>query len=111
VGMKTRFLVAVTGAVVLALAGCSGGSSNSNSSTNTAANSSSPVTQPEIYAQQKMDMASLNQAVEQYHAAEGKYPDNLQELAPSYIARIPDAPPGYKINYDAGSGVVSLARQ
>jgi ABC-type glycerol-3-phosphate transport system substrate-binding protein len=102
----------VAGAMVLALAGCSGGSSNSNSSTtNTAANSSSPVTQPEIYAQQKMDMASLNQAVEQYHAAEGHYPDNLQELAPSYIARIPDAPPGYAINYDANSGAVSLARQ
>ncbi|HTV40036.1 MAG TPA: hypothetical protein VMF08_05650 [Candidatus Sulfotelmatobacter sp.] len=110
--MKSRFLVAVAGSMVFALAGCSGGSSNSNApTTNTAASSSSPVTQPEIYAQQKMDMATLNQAVQQYHAAEGKYPDSLQDLAPTYIARVPDAPPGYTIKYDANSGAVSLARQ
>lgn len=110
--MKTRFLVLVTGAIVFALAGCSGGSSNSNApTTNTAANSSSPVTQPEIYAQGKMDMASLNDAIEQYHASEGKYPDSLQDLKPLYIAKIPEAPAGYKINYDSGSGAVSLAKQ
>ena len=69
------------------------------------------MVQPEIYAQKKMDLATLNQAVQQYHAAEGQYPDNLQALAPTYIAKIPDAPPGYKIDYDASSGAVSLAHQ
>ena len=107
--MKTRLCFAVAGAMVLALAGCTGGSSNSNSpATNTSASSSSPIVQPEIYAQKKMDLASLNQAVQQYHAAEGHYPDNLQDLAPNYIEKIPQAPDGYKFDYDANSGTVSL---
>lgn len=98
--------------MVLALAGCTGGSSNSNPpATNTSASSSSPVIQPEIYAQKKMDLASLNQAVQQYHATEGHYPDNLQELAPNYIEKVPEAPAGYKIDYDANSGAVSMDKQ
>jgi hypothetical protein len=98
--------------MVLALAGCTGGSSNSNASaTNTSANSSSPAAMPQVYAQKKMDLASLNQAVQQYHAAEGHYPDNLQELAPNYIEKVPDAPEGYKFDYDANSGTVNLVQQ
>lgn len=110
--MKTRYLVSVAGALVLALAGCSGGSSNSNSpATNTSANNSSPVVQPEIYAQKKMDLASLNQAVQQYNSAEGHYPKDLQELAPTYIEKVPAAPAGYTFNYDANSGTVTLVKQ
>jgi hypothetical protein len=110
--MKTRLLVTIAGAMVLTLAGCTGGSSNSNPpATNTSASSSSPVIQPEIYAQKKMDLASLNQAVQQYHATEGHYPDNLQELAPNYIEKVPEAPAGYTFSYDANSGAVNLDKQ
>ena len=110
--MKTRFAFIVGGAMALALAGCTGGSSNSNSpATNSSADSSSPVVQPEIYAQKKMDLASLNQAVQQYRAAEGHNPDNLQELAPNYIEKVPEAPAGYKFDYDANSGTVNLDKQ
>lgn len=110
--MKTRFLFSVAGAMVFALAGCTGGSSNSNApATNTSANNSSPAALPQVYAQKKVDLASLNQAVQQYHAAEGHYPENLQELAPNYLERIPDAPTGYKFDYDANSGSVSLVQQ
>ncbi|HEV2327866.1 MAG TPA: hypothetical protein VGY56_03650 [Verrucomicrobiae bacterium] len=110
--MKTQFLIPVAGAMVLALAGCSGGSSNSNSaSTNTTSSSSSPLVQSQVYAQQKIAMSSLNQAVQQYHATEGHFPANLQELAPTYIEKIPDAPAGYTLNYDPNSGVVSMAKQ
>jgi hypothetical protein len=110
--MKTRFLFAVAGATVLALAGCTGGSSNSNTpATNTTSSSSSPFVQSQVYAQQKIDLASLNQAVQQYHATEGHFPDNLQELAPNYVEKVPPAPAGYTINYDANSGAVSLAKQ
>jgi hypothetical protein len=69
------------------------------------------VVQPEIYAQKKMDLASLNQAVQQYHATEGHYPENLQDLAPTYLEKLPQAPAGYSFNYDANSGTVSLAKQ
>jgi hypothetical protein len=110
--MKTQYLVTVAGAMVLALAGCTGGSSNSNSpATNTSANSSSPIVQTEVYAQQKTDIASLNQAVQQYRATEGHFPANLQELAPNYVEKVPQAPAGYTFNYDANNGTVSLGKQ
>lgn len=112
--MKTRYLVTVAGAMILAFAGtgCTGGSSNSNApTTNTTSNSSSPVVQPEIYAQRKSDVAAVNQAVQQYHASEGHYPASLQELTPNYIARLPQAPAGYQYNYDANSGAVNLVKQ
>ena len=110
--MKTQLLVPFAGAIVLALAGCSGGSSNSNTpTTNTTSNSSSPLVQSQVYAQQKVDAATLNQAVQQYHATEGHFPANLQELAPNYIEKIPEAPAGYTINYDANSGAVNLTKQ
>lgn len=100
------------GSIILALAGCSGGSSNSTpAQTNTTANNSSPIVQPEIYAQQKVDVASLNQAVQQYNAAEGHYPQKLEDLAPNYIAKIPQPPAGYKINYDPNTGSVSMVQQ
>lgn len=98
--------------MVLALAGCTGGSNNSTApATNTTPPTSSSVVQPEIYAQRKVDLASLNQAIEQYHVAEGHYPANLQDLTPTYLAKIPQVPAGYKINYNAVSGAVSLVRQ
>ena len=110
--MKSQLLFAVAGATVLALAGCSGGSSNSNApATNTTSTSSSPLVQSQVYAQQKIAVSSLNQAVQQYHAAEGHYPANLQELAPNYIEKVPQAPAGYTISYDANSGAVSMPKQ
>lgn len=110
--MKTKFLIAWAGAMIFVLAGCSGGSSNNApAQTNAAANSSSPIVQPEIYAQQKVDVSTLTQAIQQYNAAEGHYPQTLQDLAPNYIAKVPQAPPGYKINYDPNSGAVSVVRQ
>ncbi len=107
--MKTKLLIILSGAMVFVLAGC--GDSSSTPPPQHNANNSSPVVQPEVYAQQKMDVASLNQAVQQYNAAEGHYPQTLQELAPTYIPKIPQVPAGYKINYDPNSGSVNVVRQ
>lgn len=112
--MKNKLILTVAGtlALALALAGCTGGSDNSTApQTNTAANSSSPVVQPEVYAQRKTELASLNQAVQQYNASEGHYPKTLQDLAPNYVPKVPEAPPGYKINYDPNSGTVIMVQQ
>lgn len=109
--MKTKLLMALAGTMVFAFAGCSGGSNNVPAATNGTANSSSPIVQPEIYAQQKADVASLTQAIQQYNTAEGHYPQTLQELAPDYIAKIPQPPPGCKFNYDPNSGSVSVVQQ
>jgi hypothetical protein len=108
--MKTPSLILFTAASALLITGC-GDSSSSTPAANTAANNSSTVVQPEVYAQKKVDVATLNQALQQYNAAEGHYPQSLQDLAPTYIPKIPAAPAGYKFNYDASAGTVTLVQQ
>ncbi len=108
--MNAKSFIPIAAAMVFSLAGCGGGNSSTTpASTNAAANN--PVTQPEIYAQKKVDVSALNQALQQYNAAEGHYPKDLKELAPSYIGKVPDAPTGYKFNYDPNAGTVSLVQQ
>ena len=110
--MKTVVVITCAMVSLGLLAGCGGGNSTSPPAQNTSpANNSSPVVQPEVYAQKKMDLSSLTQAVQQYKAAEGNYPKTLQDLVPDYIAKIPAAPPGYKINYDPDSGSVTVMQQ
>jgi hypothetical protein len=38
-------------------------------------------------------------------------PKTLDELVPKYVGKIPDAPLGYKISYDATKGEVSVVRE
>jgi len=108
--MKTKFFIPVVAAAAFLLAGCGSGNSNTPQ-TNSTANNSSPMTQPEIYAQNKTDVSSLNQAIQQYNTAEGHYPKDLKDLTPNYIPRVPEAPAGYKFDYDPNSGVVKLDHQ
>jgi ABC-type Fe3+-hydroxamate transport system substrate-binding protein len=109
--MKNAILVACLIASAFVFAGCGGSSNSTTPASNTSANNSSPVVQPEVFAQKKVDIASLTQAVQQYNAAEGHYPATLQDLVPTYIAKVPDAPPGYKLNYDSNSGAVTVVQQ
>ncbi len=46
-----------------------------------------------------------------FYVQEGRYPKDLQELVPGYIPKIPDAPYGYKMTYDAASGTVKVAKE
>ena len=110
--MNTKFIFPLGAVLVLSLAGCGGGNSNTApASTNAAAANNNPVAQPEIFAQKKLDVSALNQALHQYNAAEGHYPKDLKELAPSYIGKVPEAPNGYKFNYDANAGSVTMVQQ
>ena len=56
------------------------------------------------------NLTALRQAVVKFNAAEGHYPKTLGELAPKYIAKIPDAPPGYKYSYNSSTGEVKVSR-
>lgn len=58
-----------------------------------------------------MDVSSLTQAVQQYNAAEGHYPKSLADLAPTYLAKVPAAPAGYKIDYNPDNGAVNVSQQ
>jgi hypothetical protein len=60
-------------------------------------------------SERTIDTIGLNQAIRLFHATEGRYPHDLRELVTQrYLPRIPEAPHGMKIVYDAGNGQVRI---
>jgi hypothetical protein len=57
-----------------------------------------------------VDVASLNKALGEFNVQEGRYPKDLSELVPSYIAHVPVPPLGYKLDYDAAAGTVKVVK-
>ncbi len=83
---------------------------------------SNPVTAPVDYigtavkqqqsAVKTIDTTALNQAVQLFNVQEGRYPKDLNELVQKkYIGKLPDAPVGMKLAYDANEGKVSVVKQ
>jgi Tfp pilus assembly protein PilF len=127
--MKMSFLVLIAAGSLLA--GCGNNNSSKQAQTvhSTAAptnaavnyNTGNPLTAPvdylgavsqaKKYSEKQIDLAYLNQAIQQFNAAESRYPKDLNELMPNYIGKIPQAPYGSKIVYDAGSGTVKVVKQ
>jgi len=62
-------------------------------------------------ADKTIDVTSINKALQMFNVQEGRYPKDLQELVPNYIAKIPDAPAGSKIVYDPNTGTVKVVPQ
>ena len=124
--MKAFSLIAV--ATGLLLAGCSQSSSTSQS-TNAAAGSTNqpnyasgnPVTavpdyygvvvQAQKYSENVIDVSYINQDIQLFNASEGRYPKDLQELIPNYLAKMPVVPNGYKLVYDSTAGTVKVVKQ
>jgi hypothetical protein len=114
--MKSPLLALV--AIAAFLSGC-GDSSKPGTSANTVSNVvSAPMNyisasvQAEKYSQKQIDLAFLNQAVQQFQAGEGRLPKSLQEMVElHYLSKIPEAPYGYKINYDPVTGAVTVVKQ
>jgi hypothetical protein len=84
--------------------------------------SGNPLTAPVDYlgavakakksAARTVDMASLNQAIQLFHASEDRFPADLNELVQKqYIARLPTPSPGTRLIYDPRSGAVRVIRQ
>jgi len=104
----------------LALAGCGKKEAKSTaSSTNDNNATGNPLTAPVDYlgavakakksAEKTVETVSLNQAVQQFSVAEGRYPKDLNELVTEkYLPKLPDAPYGMKIVYDAAKGEVKV---
>jgi hypothetical protein len=69
------------------------------------------VGQAQKYSVKQIDLAQLNQAIQQFNAAEGRYPKDLQELIPNYLAKVPQVPAGYQISYDPATGKVKVVQQ
>lgn len=124
--MKASFLIVV--ATGLLLAGCSQSSSTSQS-TNAAAGSTNqpnyasgnPLTvvpdyigvvgQAQKYSENVIDVSYINQDIQLFNASEGRYPKDLQELIPNYLAKMPVVPSGYKLVYDSTAGTVKVVKQ
>ena len=69
------------------------------------------VVQAQKNATKTIDVSYLNEAIQQFNVQEGRYPKDLQELVPNYVAKIPTPPYGYKVAYDANNGTVKVAPQ
>ena len=103
------------------MAGCSKESSPPAQATNTAT-SSNPLDAPGGYlgglakghqsAVKTVDTTSLNQAIQLFQVDKGRFPKDLNELVTEkFIPKIPDAPAGMKITYDANAGTVKVVKQ
>ena len=117
--MRVFFLVPL--ALAALLVGCSKESTPPTQTTN-ATTSGNPLDAPGQYlgalakgqqiAVKTVDTASLNQAIQLFQVDNGRFPKDLNELVTEkFIPKIPDAPVGMKIVYDAKTGTVKVVKQ
>jgi hypothetical protein len=117
--MKTSLLIAA--ALGALLAGCGEKSDQPAPSTNAATGDGNPLNAPANYlgglakgqqsAVKTVDVSSLNQAIQLFNVQEGRFPKDLNELVEKkYIPKIPEAPHGMKIVYDANAGSVKVVK-
>jgi len=106
-------LLAAISAIVL-LAGCDDTSSSSSQASNVSTNPAdinNPLVNAKRTADKTLDVSYLNQAVQLYNVQEGHNPKTLEDLTPKYVSQLPTPPLGYKLDYDATKGEVTVVRQ
>lgn len=115
------FKVLASLAAALLVVGCND-SSQTASTSSTNASSGSPVTAPVDYlnsmakgkqdAEKTIDTSAVNRAIQMFGVDHGRNPNDLNELVQGkYIPKIPDAPYGTKLVYDATTGTVTVQKQ
>jgi len=124
--MKTSFLILPV--VGMFLVGCGKSTSNPPAQNTNTISQPKPTTntaevakpsggylgalvQANQYAVKTIDISYLNQAVQLFQTQEGRLPKDLNELVPNYVAKLPYAPYGSRLNYDATSGAVTVVKQ
>ena len=109
----TSFFISIVAAALLAGCGDKSGSGTqgANSATNGFGGYVKSLGEAQKAADKTIDVSYINQAIQLFNAQEGRYPKNLQELVPAYVAKIPDAPFGYKIVYDTASATVKVVKE
>ncbi len=116
--MKTFNLFFILPVALILTAGC-GDSSKPGTSANTVSNLvDAPlnyvgaVVQAQKYSEKQIDLAYVNQAIQQFQAGEGRLPKDLNEMVEMhYLGKLPEAPFGYKIVYDATAGAIKVVKQ
>lgn len=122
--MKSFLAIGAAGLMVALAVGCSDKQSNAPAPAAKAEpnyNTGNPLTAPVDYlgaavqaqkhAEKVIDVSYLNQAIQMFNVQEGRLPKTLAELVPNYVAKIPEAPFGSKIVYDAAAGTVKVVKQ
>jgi hypothetical protein len=69
------------------------------------------VGQAQKHAQKVIDVSYINEDIQMFNASEGRYPKDLQELIPNYLAKMPAVPVGYKLDYDATTHTVKVVKE
>ena len=114
IGFHSVLVSICTAALLAGCGGKSGSSAQGTNSVNVATNGFGgyvkSLGEAQKAADRTIDVTSLNKAVELFNVQEGRYPKNLQELVPNYVARIPALPVGSKIVYDPASGTVKVVQ-
>ena len=95
----------------LVLAGCGDKPAPQTPAAPSASDYGSTLVNAKKTADKVIDTTALTKAVQLFYVQEGRYPKTLAELAPSYIPKIPEAPLGYKITYDAAKGEVKAVKE
>lgn len=111
--MKNFFALCLSATALVSLTGCGQNSSTQtqSASTNPADITNNVLVNSKRTADKTIDVSYLNQALQLFNVQEGRYPKTLDELTPKYVAKLPDPPLGYKLNYDAAKGEVTVARE
>jgi hypothetical protein len=110
--MKKLLLLPV--AAGLFLTGCG---DDSSQKTAAATNPPAPggylgaVMQAQQHSEKVIDVSYINQAIQLFNASEGRFPKTLDELVPNYVGKLPQTPPGTKLDYDATAGTVKVVSQ
>jgi len=103
---------------VCGLAGCGRSKpATTGGATNAASSGGNPLTAPVDYvgavgqaqkhAVKVVDTVQVQQAVQQFHAAEDRYPKDLDELVrEGYLPRLPQLPAGMQYAYNPANGQV-----
>src|SRR5215472_14797496 len=108
--MKNLHIFLLPAVVTILLAGCGKNSSSQAQNTNPA-DVNNPLVNAKRTADKTIDVTYLNQAVQLFNVQEGRYPKTLDELTPKYVSQLPEPPLGYKLNYDAIKGEVTVVRK
>ena len=119
--MKTPTYLCIIGSLLLL--GCGDKTDKPvSAATNASSSGSSPLTAPVDYlgalgkgqqkAVQTADLVTLKSAIQMFNVDKGRNPTDLSELVrEQYIPRLPAAPYGMKIVYDAASGTVKVVKE
>ena len=111
--MKAFFFVALVGCALMV--GCGDGGSKSSVTPPASPSSSdylSTITKAEHSAVKSVDVSALTKAIQMFQVEQGRLPKDLNELVSmKYLPKIPEAPAGQKIVYDANAGTVKITAQ